>query len=90
MTDHMSTALQLTPLVERVHGADHPELTRVRELTELLGKATHHAVKEDLFRELRVITNSYDLPADACEAFTTTYRSLEGAEKEHFSSRAEM
>ena len=33
MTNPMATALELAPLIERVHGPNHPELTRVRELT---------------------------------------------------------
>lgn len=90
MTDHMTTALQLTPLIERVHGAHHPELTRVRELTQQLGSATNDYVKEDLFRELRIITNSYTLPAGACEAFTAAYQALESAEKQHLSSMARV
>lgn len=90
MTDHLSTALQLTPLIERVHGAHHPELTRVRELTEYLGCATNADVKDDLFRELRDITDGYALPKGACEAFTVAYNALESAEKKHHSSRVKV
>ncbi len=81
MTEHMSTALQLSPLIERVHGAHHPELTRVRELTQQLGGTSDDREKEEVFRELRIVTNSYTLPEDACEAYTATYNALESAEK---------
>lgn len=84
-TQHLDQAAQLAPVIERVHGTNHPELTRVRELTEALQKAGDNASASELFAELREVTKNYALPADACEAFTATYESLKFADKIHSS-----
>lgn len=84
-TQHLDQAAQLAPVIERVHGTNHPELTRVRELTEALQKAEDNASASELFAELREVTKNYALPADACEAFTATYESLKFADKIHSS-----
>lgn len=80
MNEHMSNALQLAPVIERVHGAGHPELTRVRELTQQLSQTSNAAETATLFRELREVTSDFAIPKDACEAFTATYQSLEAAD----------
>lgn len=79
-TQHLRQAAKLAPIVERVHGANHPELTRVRELTEQLQKVDGNASTSELFSELRKVTKNYAVPADACEAFTATYESLKLAD----------
>lgn len=79
-SQYLRQAVKLAPIVERVHGANHPELTRVRELTEQLHKADGKASASELFAELREVTKNYAVPADACEAFTATYESLRSAD----------
>lgn len=79
MTDHLSTALKYAPIIERVHGSHHSELTRVRELTERIPHADA-AETAEIFGELRALTNDFAIPADACEAFTATYESLKSAD----------
>lgn len=81
MTD-LSTTLEFALLIERVHGANHPELTRVRELTEQLARPSDQDTITDLFRELRAVTDNYAVPGDGCEAFTSTYESLKAADLE--------
>ena len=81
MNDHLSTALRFTPIIERVHGAHHPELTRVRELTQQVSQTSDPEETANLFWELRSVTRDYALPEDACEAFTATYSSLEAADQ---------
>lgn len=81
MHTHVSTALQLAPVIERVHGAHHPELTRVRELTHRLSQTSDTAETAALLRELRAVTNNFAIPHDACEAFTATYTSLKAADE---------
>lgn len=83
----LTTALELAPVVERVHGANHPELTRVRELTEEISRAQDPGATADLFRELRTITDDYTVPADGCEAYLATYTSLREADEELAGSR---
>ncbi|QDO89185.1 iron-sulfur cluster repair di-iron protein, ric [Ornithinimicrobium ciconiae] len=82
MTD-LSTALELAPVVERVHGDNHPELTRVRELTEQISQSAVATETTQLFRELRTITQDYAVPSDGCEAFTSVYDSLRAADASH-------
>lgn len=79
---HIEQAAQLAPIVERVHGSHHPELTRVREITEELQHAdgTTHAMT--LFQELRTVTEDYMIPEGVCEAFEATYHALERAEQQ--------
>ena len=83
MTDqNIAQAVEMAPLIERVHGENHPELTRVRELTLALPGADQLR-RAELFEELRAVTQNYALPDDACEAYTTTYQSLEHADREN-------
>lgn len=79
----LATALELAPLIERVHGAHHPELTRVRELTEEISRSSDAAATTELFRELRAVTGNYSVPSDGCEAFHGTYEALKAADAEH-------
>lgn len=79
---NIAQAVELAPLIERVHGTNHPELTRVRELAAALPDADEHD-RAGLFEQLRIVTQDYALPADACEAYTSTYRALERADREH-------
>lgn len=78
----LARALELAPIIERVHGSGHSELTRVRELTEQISGSTEPEATSALFQQLREVTNNYALPEDACEAFQETYASLEAAEAE--------
>jgi iron-sulfur cluster repair protein YtfE (RIC family) len=80
---NLDLAAQFAPIVERVHGANHPELTRVRELTEALQHTEDSARTSEIFIELRRVTKNYSLPADACEAYTATYESLKLADEAH-------
>lgn len=86
MNVHISNAIRLAPVIERVHGEHHPELTRVRELTEQLPDADETEL-ETLFRDLRDVTSNYTIPKGACEAFTETYRVLQSADEEYASSQ---
>ena len=83
MNQHISTAVQLTPVLERVHGAHHPELTRVNELTQQLSRSTNTGEIAGLFQELRTVTNAFAIPGDACEAYQTAYRALQEADEQH-------
>lgn len=82
MTNNLATAVKLAPIVERVHGSNHPELTRVRELTLQIADSKDPATVADLFRQLRSVTNNYAIPSDGCEAFAATYDALSAADKE--------
>lgn len=78
---YLHQAAQFAPIVERVHGAHHQELTRVRELVEALQNVKDKAHGVEIFEELREVTKNYTIPADACEAYTATYQSLKQADQ---------
>jgi len=79
---HTETAAHLAPIIERVHGAHHPELTRVREITEELQSSDDSTTTITLFQELRTVTENYAIPDGVCEAFEATYHALESADKQ--------
>ncbi|MGO1940989.1 MAG: hypothetical protein ACTH05_02335 [Yaniella sp.] len=76
-------AAQLAPIVERVHGAHHPELSRVRQITDELQDSANAPHVSGLFHELRTVTDNYAIPKDVCEAFEATYHALERADRQH-------
>ncbi|WP_425309952.1 hypothetical protein AADG42_14685 [Ammonicoccus fulvus] len=79
MTDrNLEKAAEFAPLIESVHGEHHPELTRVREITEELMAAPTDS--RPLFSELRAVTNNYAIPNDVCETFEAVYRALSRAD----------
>lgn len=78
---YIDQAAELAPLIERVHGEHHPELTRVRELTEAIVATDDRGELTELFTELRTVTSDYTLPADACEAYTGAYENLKAADE---------
>lgn len=77
----LTAAAQLAPLLERVHGGHHPELTRVREITQELQQA-NAARTSELFAELRAVTDNYAIPGDVCGAFEAAYHALEQSDRE--------
>lgn len=78
----LARAAELAPIIERVHGEHHPELTRVREITLALqeGDEAHNT---GLFEELRAVTQNYAIPDDVCETFEAAYQALERADRHH-------
>lgn len=78
----LKTAAQLAPLIERVHGGHHPELTRVHEIIRELQQSESSARTSELFGELRAVTNNYAIPDDVCGAFEATYHALEQSDRE--------
>lgn len=84
----LDQALELAPLIERVHRSNHPELTRVRELTEEISRTQDASTTAELFRELRTVTGDYTVPADGCEAYQGTYAALKAADQELAGSAA--
>lgn len=78
---NLATAAQLAPIVERVHGAHHPELTRVRQLTMQLQQPANADRAGEIYQELRAVTSNYAIPSDVCEAFVATYQALEQADR---------
>ncbi|WP_054952443.1 hypothetical protein [Flaviflexus massiliensis] len=76
----LAKARELAPIVERVHGPHHPEMARVRELTDAVGAETEN--DHQVFAELRELTNNYVPPADTCETVEALYGALKEADRE--------
>lgn len=75
----LAKAVELAPIVERVHGPNHPEMARVRELTDAISSDSAGSDRD--FAELRELTNNYTPPADTCETVAALYRSLEEVDR---------
>lgn len=72
---------QFVPIVARVHGEHHPEFHDVRRIFDRINEKTKAAGDgrpelNDEFARLRVITDNYKVPGDACEAYEAVYRML--------------
>lgn len=72
---------QYVPIVDRVHGANHPEFHDVRKVFEEINlkikKAeANKAILDKEFQLLRKITNNYTLPNDVCESYEAVYNML--------------
>ncbi|HCR39296.1 MAG TPA: iron-sulfur cluster repair di-iron protein, ric, partial [Lachnospiraceae bacterium] len=69
------------PVVDRVHGANHPEFHDVRRLFDEINRKVKEAgaEKPDLdneFKQLREITGNYTVPGDVCESYEAVYHML--------------
>ena len=83
MKNQLAAAVQLTPILARVHGANHPELVKVCDLTAQLAQSPTTESSTQLFDQLRPITKNYAVPADGCEAYGAAYASLKAADTAH-------
>lgn len=73
---------QFTPIVDRVHGGNHPEFHEVKDLWDQIHSKTEAAdadkpVLDEEFTRLREVTNNYEIPADVCESYEAVYNMLE-------------
>ena len=78
---YFKTLNQYVPIVDRVHGNNHPEFHKVREVYEAINEKTKAAKSKtpDLteeFAQLRKITNNYTVPDDVCESYEAVYNML--------------
>ncbi len=77
----LEKALELAPIVERVHGPHHPEMARVRELTDAVNNAGKDENLDEVFAELRKLTDNYVAPEDTCETVEALYAALESVDQ---------
>lgn len=84
--NHFKRLVQYVPIVDRVHGAHHPEFHDVKKVFETINEKTKNAgsSKPDLtneFIKLREITSNYKVPGDVCESYEAVYNMLEEVDK---------
>ena len=68
---------KILPVVVRVHGENHSELEKVAKLYAQLKENP----TQEVFEQLRQVTNNYQAPADACPTFNKTYADLKELDK---------
>ncbi len=78
---HLPTLTQYVPVVDRVHGDNHPEFHEVRAIFENMVEKINAAGddKPDLdqeFARLREVTGNYTIPGDVCETYAAVYQML--------------
>ncbi|MEL1134105.1 iron-sulfur cluster repair di-iron protein, ric [Desulfitobacterium sp. THU1] len=82
---HFKTLEQYVPIVDRVHGGNHPEFHEVRKLFEMIKMKTKEAAESpDLneeFARLREVTHNYTVPSDVCESYEAVYNMLAEVDK---------
>ena len=79
---HFDRLNQFTPIVNRVHGENHPEFHEVKVLWDNIYKKSETAdtEKPELdteFQRLREVTANYTVPGDVCESYEAVYNMLE-------------
>ncbi|MGE4271471.1 MAG: iron-sulfur cluster repair di-iron protein, ric [Desulfitobacterium sp.] len=83
---HFKTLEQYVPIVDRVHGGNHPEFHEVRQLFEAIAKKTKGAGAEkpelnEELAKLREVTHNYTVPRDVCESYEAVYNMLAEVDK---------
>lgn len=79
---HLERLEQFVPIVKRVHGKNHPEFLKVQSLFDQLngklqGIEEGNVDLNEEFRQLREVTNHYEIPNDVCESYAAVYSMLE-------------
>lgn len=78
---HGPALAQYVPVVDRVHGGNHPEFHEVHAVYERLIEKIREAGSDkaelhDEFAKLREVTADYAVPGDVCESFEAVYAML--------------
>ena len=87
---NIKTLEQYVPVVERVHGGEHPEFYDVRKLFDKInGKLKASDLEsvelEGEFEELRKVTDNYTVPCDTCESYEAVYNMLKELDEAYHS-----
>lgn len=72
------------PVVDRVHGAHHPEFHTVKALYEELNEKYESGQSlTEVFNNLREVTDNYQVPNDVCESYEAVYHMLQELDQEY-------
>lgn len=82
--EHLVDLELYVPVVAKVHGTEHPEFLKVKEIYDELMKKIEVKGLESIdqvdlkeeFAKLRKITNAYKIPEDTCETYEAVYDML--------------
>ena len=86
LNGHFRKLKLFMPIVERVHGKNHPEFHEVRNLFDTITKKIKKAGSEkpelsEEFAKMRKITDNYTVPHDVCESYAAVYKMLAEVDK---------
>lgn len=75
---YMDKLKLFVPIVNKVHGNDHPEFKKVKiEFDIILSKISNDNYDlTNQFDNLKLITNNYNVPKDTCESYEMVYQML--------------
>lgn len=73
ITEEIAVLNKVLPVVVRVHGKAHPELSDIQDAYERFKVSFEQGNGESELEEIRKLTDNYTLPKDACEAYTKVY-----------------
>lgn len=85
---NIETLEQYVPVVDKVHGENHPEFHSVRKLFDEINKQIQerdytNLTLDDEFEALRRITSAYKIPSDTCETYEAVYLMLSDLDKSY-------
>ena len=67
------------PIVNKVHGKNHPEFSDVKSNYEIINNKLNNNDfnLSNEFSNLKAVTNNYEIPSDVCESYEAVYNMLE-------------
>lgn len=76
---YLDRLAMFVPIVDKVHGKHHPEFHDVRRVFETMKDKIEkeYFILDNEFKELKTITNNYEVPNDVCESYEAVYHMLE-------------
>ena len=79
MSKHLEKLVKFVPVVARVHGEEHPEFHDVKAVFDAMHEQFNqdNLNMDDYFKQLRTITNHYEVPHDVCETYAAVYHMLQ-------------
>ena len=76
--ENLAVLDKVLPVVVRVHGGNHPELSDIfSQYQEMKKKLEAGKDASENAAAIEKLTNGFKLPDDACQAYTKVYAALE-------------
>lgn len=77
--DYIDKLKMFVPIVNRVHGKEHPEFNEVKVEFEIILKKIKNNDNSiiEQFDKLTTITNNYQIPENVCETYELVYQMLQ-------------
>lgn len=72
--------------VSKVHGDNHPELLKIKDCYLSIKAALFKNDKNKVIDEIKkasALSNDFEIPSDACEAYTRVYKAFKALEENY-------